>query len=108
GGEDASLLAELKVVEGGYPFYGNLRLDPPRTPGQSLAELLTPETVVVAPELLTRLGIGTGDELRVGGAPFRVAAVVLEEPDKLNISFTLGPRVFLSPEGLFRTALLDR
>ena len=106
GASNAAQLAELKVVEpeGGYPFYGALKLDPPRP----LGELLGPESVVVAPELLSRLNLRTGDELRVGGAPFRIAGVVLEEPDKLSISFTLGPRVFLSPAGLARTALLDR
>ena len=101
---NAAQLAELKVVEGGYPFYGALKLDPPKP----LAELLGPDAVVVAPELLSRLNLRVGDELRVGGSMFRVAGVVLEEPDKLSISFTLGPRVFLSPAGLARTALLDR
>src|SRR5687768_6251188 len=102
-GNGASHLAELKIVSGGYPFYGTLRLDPPRP----LAELLAPDTVVVAPELLSRLGLRTGDPLFVGGAEFRVAGAVVEEPDKLKVTFTLGPRVFLSPEGLARTALLD-
>jgi putative ABC transport system permease protein len=100
----ASQLAELKVVEGAYPFYGTLRLDPARP----LGELLGAESVVAAPELLAKLGIAVGDEMRIGGARFRVAGTVLEEPDKLKISFTLGPRVFLSAEGLARTALLDR
>ena len=104
GTSNAGQLAELKVVEGDYPFYGALKLDPPRP----LRELLGPGDVVVAPELLNRLNLRAGDELRVGGSMFRVAGVVLEEPDKLSISFTLGPRVFLSPEGLARTALLDR
>lgn len=103
-GSDASQLAELKVVQGEYPFYGGLVLEPPR----GLPELLTPETVVVAPELLERLGVKRGDALRIGGADFRVAGMVVEEPDKLSITFTLGPRVFMSPEGLARTALLDR
>jgi putative ABC transport system permease protein len=103
-GTGSSQLAELKVVAGGYPFYSQLKLDPPGT----LSSLLAPDAVVVAPELLARLNVKTGDELTVGGAPFRIAGVVLEEPDKLNISFTLGPRVFLTPEGLARTALIGK
>jgi putative ABC transport system permease protein len=101
---NASQLAELKVVEGAYPFYGTLRLDP----ALPLRELLAKDAVVVAPELLTRLNVKVGEELTIGGAPFRVAGTVLEEPDKLKLSFTLGPRVFLSPQGVARTALLDR
>lgn len=101
---DASQLAEIKVPEGGYPFYGRLMLDPDRP----LQELLAPDAVVVAPELLARLGSHIGDMLQIGGATFRIAGVVAQEPDKLTISFTLGPRVFMSAEGLTRTALVDR
>lgn len=97
-----SQLAELKAVDAKYPFYGTLELDR----AQSLAELLAPDAVVVAPELLDRMDLGVGDELRIGGVPFRIAGVVLEEPDKLSISFVLGPRVFISHDGLARTALV--
>lgn len=103
-GARASQLAELKVVDGGYPFYGGLVLDPPRP----LAELLRPDSVVVAPEVLSRLSLKVGDVLYVGGAPFTIAGTVVQEPDKLSVSFTLGPRVFLSHAGLARTALLGK
>jgi putative ABC transport system permease protein len=100
----ASQLAELKVVGGGYPFYGDLRLDPP----QPLQQLLSAHTAVVAPEILSRLNLKVGEMLRIGGADFRIAAVVLAEPDKLTITFTLGPRVFLSHAGLARTQLIGK
>ncbi|HYE21564.1 MAG TPA: FtsX-like permease family protein [Tepidisphaeraceae bacterium] len=104
-GGGSSALSELKAVSGGYPFYGRLVLDPPRPPG----ELLLPaDAVVVAPDLLNRLGAKVGDSLTIGGAAFRVEAALIEEPDKLTVTFTLGPRVFISPEGLARTKLLDR
>ena len=99
-----SQLVELKVVRGDYPFYGKLELQP-RKP---LRELLRPGTTVVAAELLSRLGLRTGDSLRIGGQPFRIAGVVLSEPDKISVSLTLGPRVFLAPEGFARTSLLGR
>ncbi len=97
-----SLLCELKVVDGEYPFYGELVLEP----AFPLSELLGPENAVVAPELLAGLGLSLGDALRIGGADFRVAGVVYDEPDRLDFSFALGPRVFLSGAGLERTALL--
>lgn len=96
-----SQVVELRVVDGEYPFYGELELRPRRR----LSELLGPESVVVGSELLSNLGLRLGDTLRVGGAPFRIAGVVLSEPDRVSISFTLGPRVFLSAEGLARTQL---
>jgi putative ABC transport system permease protein len=96
-----SQLVELKVVDGAYPFYGKLELRPRRP----LSELLTPRTAVVASELLARLGRKVGEEIRLGGQPFRVAGTVAAEPDRVSISFTLGPRVFLSGSGFARTSL---
>jgi putative ABC transport system permease protein len=99
-----SQLVELKVVKGEYPFYGVLKLQPQRP----LRELLRPDTAVVASELLAHLHLRTGDTLRIGGQPFRIAGVVLSEPDRISISMTLGPRVFLSAEGFARTGLEAR
>ncbi|MFP5288624.1 MAG: ABC transporter permease [Thermoanaerobaculia bacterium] len=96
-----SQVVELRVVNGEYPFYGELELRPRRR----LSELLGPESVVVGSELLLNLGLREGDTLKVGGAPFRIAGVVLSEPDRVSVSFTIGPRVFMSAEGLARTQL---
>jgi putative ABC transport system permease protein len=98
-----TLLVELKVVDGPYPFYGNLDLDP-RGP---LAPLLGDDGVVVAPDLLARLGLAIGDPLLVGGEPFTIRGRVLLEPDRIGGAFTMGPRVFLSAAGLARTPLID-
>ena len=103
--EDApgpSVLCELKAVGPGYPFYGQLETDPARP----LAELLSPDRVLVGPELLDRLDVQAGDTLRIGEARFTIAGTVTREPDRLSISFTLGPRILLDLEGLARTGLL--
>ncbi len=99
-----SQLVELKVVDGFYPFYGKLELRPARP----LHELLTPGTAVVAADLLSHWKLKVGDSLQIGGQPFRIAASVLAEPDRVGISFTIGPRVFLSGPGFARTHLEDQ
>jgi putative ABC transport system permease protein len=104
GSPGRSQLVELKVVDGVYPFYGKLDLRPQRP----LSELIGPNTVVVGSELLSTLHLKQGDTLRIGGAPFRIAGVVLSEPDRVSVSFTLGPRAFLAPSGLARTQLEGR
>jgi putative ABC transport system permease protein len=96
-----SQLVELKAVSGDYPFYGKLDLRPARP----LAALLDPSSAVVAAELLARLHLRVGDTLRIGGESFRIAGVVLSEPDRVSVSLSLGPRVFVSTAGLARTAL---
>ncbi len=97
-----SRLCELKVVRGEYPFYGELLLAPPGR----LSERLGEETAVVAAELLAGLDLGVGDPIRIGGADFRVAGTVVDEPDRLDFSLAFGPRVFLSEEAFARTSLL--
>jgi len=98
----ASQLVELKAVEGRFPLFGELTLEPAGT----LQDLLTERTLVVAPELLSTLRLSVGDEILLGGKPFSIAAVVVAEPNRLSFSFSLGPRVFLSREGLDRAGLL--
>ncbi|MEJ2580361.1 MAG: FtsX-like permease family protein [Acidobacteriota bacterium] len=97
----SSLLCELKAVGADYPFYGELVIDPPGP----ITALLNPQRVLVDPELLTRLGIGVGDHLRIGDATFEIAGTVISEPDRLGVSFAIGPRVLMSAEGLVRSAL---
>ena len=102
GAPGPSLLCELKAVGPGYPYYGVVTTEPAR----SLAELLDGNHVVVGPELLTRLGTSIGGSLRVGDGLFTIAGTITEEPDRLEVSFTLGPRVLLSIEALERSGLV--
>ena len=97
-----SVLCELKAVEPGYPFYGTLQLRPNR----KLEDLVNRQQVLVVPELLDRLAVAVGSDLKIGNAVFRIAGVIDSEPDRLEISFTLGPRVLLSVDGLERTGLI--
>lgn len=96
-----SRLVELKAVSANFPFYGAIKLDPPA----QLGELLDATTCAISPELAREFGLALGDELALGGQPFRVAAFVLDEPGRLDIAFTLGPRVFVSLAGLERSGL---
>ncbi len=93
-------LVELKVVDGGYPFYGRLVLEPPLA-----ARDLGEDGAFVARELCAELDLSVGDRVQVGGASFRVLAAVVDEPDRVDFALTLGARVFLSADGFARTDL---
>jgi putative ABC transport system permease protein len=101
GAPGPSALVQLKAVGDGYPFYGEVAT----TPKQPLGKLLDPEGVLVAPELADKLHLADGNTLRIGGKDFTVRGQVLSEPDKVNVSSTLGPRVMLSLAGFERTGL---
>ena len=44
--------------------------------------------------------------LKIGTKAFRIASVVVNEPDRLSGSFAAGPRVLISRQGLDETGLL--
>ncbi|MSR62829.1 MAG: FtsX-like permease family protein [Planctomycetes bacterium] len=90
-----SRLVELKAVGAGFPYHGALVLEPPGT----LDARLDDGAVAVASELAAGLGLCVGDELALGVARFRVAALVLDEPGRLDPTFTSGPRVFSTLAG---------
>src|SRR6185312_11359548 len=97
------LLVSLKAVDPAkYPFYGTVEL----APAAALKDVLTPDTVAVADDLLVRLHLKVGDELKLGTRQFRIASVVVNEPDRLSGSFAAGPRILISREGLDASGLL--
>lgn len=97
------LLVSLKAVDPAkYPFYGTVQL----APAGPLEAALTPDSVAVADDLLVRLHLNVGDQLKIGTRIFRIASVVVNEPDRLSGSFSAGPRVLISRDGLDASGLL--
>ncbi len=94
-GED-TLLSELKVVEPGYPFYGEVVLES----GRPFGEVLQAGQIIVGQNLLDRLGLEIGDSLQVGDAELTIADVVIFEPDQPVDFFVLGPRIFTAAADL--------
>jgi putative ABC transport system permease protein len=97
------LLVSLKAVDPSkYPFYGTVDLDPVA----QLGSTLTDDSVIVADDLLVRLHLKIGDQLKIGTKLFRIASVVTNEPDRLSGNFAAGPRVLISRVGLDNSGLL--
>jgi putative ABC transport system permease protein len=99
---EGSLLSDLKVVEPGYPFYGQVLLGS----GRPFHEVLKPGSVIVEQPLLDRLQLHVGERLRIGSATLTIADTVLQEPDRPVNFFALGPRIFISSGDLGSLALL--
>lgn len=99
---EQSRLVELKAAAQGYPFHGALVT----APMEWLPGALAADEVIAAPELLAGLGVEVGGTLQLGGQDYRVVARLVDEPDRVDFALTLGPRVFLSPEGLERADLV--
>jgi len=97
------VMVSLKAVDPAfYPFYGEVKLDPP----MPLRTALSGNSVAVSDDLLMRLHLITGDSVRIGAADFRITAVVRQEPDRMTGTLNVGPRVMLSRAALDQTGLM--
>ncbi len=97
------VLVSIKAVDPSkYPYYGEVKLDPP----MPLASALTLETVAVAQDAMLRLNVKVGDDIRVGTESFRIAAVVVSEPDRMSGSMNVGLRMMMSRAAFERTGLM--
>ncbi|MEX8191589.1 ABC transporter permease [Comamonas guangdongensis] len=104
----ASRLVALKSVDPGYPLRGRLTLS--QGPGQAPQPAATiparGEVWVDAP-LLESLGIGVGDTLLLGDAAFRIAGIIVIEPDRGAGFMSFAPRVMLNSADLPATRLVQ-
>ena len=97
------VLVSIKAVDPAkYPYYGEVKLDPP----MALNDALQPDTVAVAQDVLLRLNAKVGDQLRVGTETFRISAVVVSEPDRMSGSMNVGLRMMMSRAAFERTGLM--
>ncbi|WP_118135371.1 ABC transporter permease [Oceanicella sp. SM1341] len=106
-GERERALTQVKAVDGAYPLYGSVGLEP----AIPLAEALAPGPqgrpgAVLDRALLDRLGLSVGDTVRLGATDFRIAAVLTREPDAGTSGFSLGPRSIVSRAALEGSGLL--
>lgn len=98
------VLVSVKAVDTSkYPYYGTVKLNP----SISLKDALQPDSVIAGEDVLIRLGVKVGDTIRLGSENFRMAAVVLSEPDRMSGSLNVGLRLMISREGFERTGLMQ-
>ena len=104
-GDPVPLLVSLKAVDPQrYPFYGTVDLQP----AGDLRQVLTDSTVVVAEDLLIRLHTQVGASLKIGDSTFRIAAILVREPDRMSSGMGLGPRVMMTQSALEKSGLLQQ
>ncbi|MEY3005425.1 MAG: hypothetical protein RLZZ491_2601 [Pseudomonadota bacterium] len=98
-------LTQVRGVDGAYPLYGSVGLDPPITLDDALAIRDRPGAVMDR-ILMDRLALAVGDRFRLGTQEFELRAVLVEEPDGASGGFGLGPRTIVTLAGLAGSGLL--
>jgi putative ABC transport system permease protein len=102
-----SALVEVKAVDGAYPLYGSVVLEPPQPLADVLAQRDGAFGAAADPALLARLDLEPGARITVGGATIEIRAVLASEPDKLAGGIGFGPRLLVSGAALRATGLIQ-
>lgn len=99
---DAVRLLQVRALDPGYPFYGEVDTDPKGRWGAHLEA----GQALVDPAVLVQLGIEIGDTLVVGRERLQIVATVNDISTDFAFQTAIGPRVHVSQETLERTELI--
>ena len=102
-GAATARMVELRGVQPAFPFYGEIRL---LNDVRYSHDLLRGRGALVRPELLTQLGIAVGQRIVIGGHPFTVRGVIVQEPGRRVGTFSFGSRVLVDYDDLRSIGLL--
>lgn len=100
-----SRLVQIRAVEPGFPFYGQIRLK------SGVIERIDPsnlssQEIWLYPELFTQLNVEEGDQVLVGGRPFTVRQEVVDDIPGAGGFSSFAPRAYLLLSELEKTDLL--
>lgn len=99
-------LSEVRALGEGYPLRGHYRIDAGQGERQA-GTIPAPGTVWLTRSGAQALGVGLGDEVMLGRSHFRIAALVLHEPDAAVDVFSIAPRVFVRLDEIEATGLIQ-
>ncbi|CNE90852.1 permease [Yersinia bercovieri] len=97
---DRPQLADVKATDLAYPLYGKLETQP-------AGARLEPGTVLVAPRLLSLLGVKVGDRLEVGDTSLKIVGEVIQEPDSGFNPFQTSPRILINLTDVEKTGAIQ-
>jgi putative ABC transport system permease protein len=100
-------LVEVKAVDGAYPLYGKIGLEPAQPLADALAARNGAFGAAADPTLLARLGLEPGARIRLGSAAIEIRTALTSEPDKLAGGLAFGPRLLVGEAALRATGLLQ-
>jgi putative ABC transport system permease protein len=98
----AARLAQVRAVEPGYPFYGEIVTAPAGRWGR----LHGGRNALVDPALLTALDARVGDVIRLGEARFTVIGTLEKIPGAVGVGSLFAPRVYIPARHLEETRLI--
>lgn len=101
-------LAEIRALGEGFPLRGEFVLTEVDGGPQRVADAVpTPGTVWISRAGAQALGAAVGDAVNLGTREFRLAALVVQEPDAALDYFNTAPKVFVNLADIGSTGLVQ-
>ncbi len=96
-------LVQVRAIEGGFPFYGDLDTKPKG----ARAALAGGRNALLEESLMVQFNLQPGDKVRLGTAEYTVAGSLRAVPGEAAAVTTLAPRVFVPLSTVGGTGLLQ-
>ncbi|MEZ4960243.1 MAG: FtsX-like permease family protein [Saprospiraceae bacterium] len=109
-------LAQVRALEGGYPFFGKLSTEPAEAAATFKAAASPPsagglsqsQIALVEKTLMLQFSLQVGDTVRVGTVPFVIVGQLNSAPGRAGIAGTIAPVVYIPMQYLEQTGLVQR
>lgn len=106
-GPGRARLAEIEAIDPAFPLYGTIELEGSGAVGREDRDaLFRGHGAWVDPALLSQLGVGLGQSIRVGTSSFRVCGIVARDAGRATSGFSIAPRIYLALRDLPATGLV--
>lgn len=97
-------LAQVRALEGGFPFYGSIETIPAR----AAKTFQQGRQALVDKTLMLQFRASVGDSIRVGELSFIIAGEIIKAPGKTGFSTAMAPAVWIPMKYLDATGLLQK
>ncbi|MCB1304079.1 MAG: ABC transporter permease, partial [Leptospiraceae bacterium] len=101
-------LARVRAVGTGFPFYGEIKTDPPGQWERLSSKVNGLPTIILDPDLAKTLEVKPGQKLRLGKQDFQIIAVFLPEPGTVASGFGYAKSLYIGNQYAAATDLLQR
>jgi putative ABC transport system permease protein len=100
----ATRLAQVRALEGRFPFFGDMETEPVN----AAEDFRQGPLALVEDGLMLQYDIAVGDEIRIGSYTYHIAGRLKKVPGESASAGLLGARVYIPKEYLNQTRLLQR
>ncbi|MDR2212220.1 MAG: hypothetical protein LBE21_01140 [Pseudomonadales bacterium] len=108
-GNGNSRMSQIIGIDASYPQYGDIILEQSGSvlDSQARAALIANNEVWVARDLMVILGLGIGDQLKIGDVSFTISDTILADPSSTISVMTSFPAIYMSLASVESTGLIQ-